>query len=59
MGLERIGEAYISKTGKSVMAKVTDDPRTVFTWYFCINKQALQELLQDKRATVPIMLIKR
>lgn len=57
-GLERIGELYISKSGRGINGKIDSDPRTVFTWYFTMPKEAVRELLDDKRATVPIMLVK-
>lgn len=55
--LERIGELYPSKSGKGLNIKVTDDPRTIFTYYLTMSKQAVQDLLNNKRATVPIMLV--
>lgn len=56
--LEKIGVAYISRTGKSLLLKITDDPRTTFTYYLCIHRGTLEEVLGDKKAEAAVSLVK-
>ena len=57
MGLEDAGCLYLSKSGKGIIIKIDNEKISKFKIYLTAYTKAVQELLEEKRAEVPIKLL--
>ena len=55
---DKIGEGYLSRSGKSLMLKIDKHPSTTSKEFHYIPLKSLEQFMANKKETVPVFLVR-